>query len=228
MFLLVAVFVYYRAERRAPTTPHHTTPSHPTPAHKPNPWLPQPAPDVWLGLSLLSSQLASHQTSMPKKWRRRRGRELEGGREGVGWWVGVCSAGVLTCSSGFLEAALPHWPVFPGQTASGIPARRSSRRSGSGLGAHCTVRCRGANPASVLVTITIPLILYLADENVPAKILSYNRANRAVAILCNHQRAPPKTFEKSMQNLQTKVSTGLAYVSIKDSLMQQNRIIYDY
>uniref|UniRef100_A0AAY4CYN0 DNA topoisomerase I n=1 Tax=Denticeps clupeoides TaxID=299321 RepID=A0AAY4CYN0_9TELE len=43
------------------------------------------------------------------------------------------------------------------------------------------------------------------DENVPAKILSYNRANRAVAILCNHQRAPPKTFEKSMQTLQTKI-----------------------
>ncbi|XP_061902409.1 DNA topoisomerase I, like isoform X2 [Entelurus aequoreus] len=44
-----------------------------------------------------------------------------------------------------------------------------------------------------------------ADENLPAKILSYNRANRAVAILCNHQRAPPKTFEKSMQTLQTKI-----------------------
>jgi len=44
-----------------------------------------------------------------------------------------------------------------------------------------------------------------ADENVTAKVLSYNRANRAVAILCNHQRAPPKTFEKSMQNLQTKI-----------------------
>uniref|UniRef100_A0A8B9JPH7 DNA topoisomerase I n=1 Tax=Astyanax mexicanus TaxID=7994 RepID=A0A8B9JPH7_ASTMX len=43
------------------------------------------------------------------------------------------------------------------------------------------------------------------EENAPAKILSYNRANRAVAILCNHQRAPPKTFEKSMQNLQTKI-----------------------
>ncbi|KAJ8257854.1 hypothetical protein GJAV_G00190450 [Gymnothorax javanicus] len=43
------------------------------------------------------------------------------------------------------------------------------------------------------------------EENIPAKILSYNRANRAVAILCNHQRAPPKTFEKSMQNLQTKI-----------------------
>ncbi|XP_023654665.1 DNA topoisomerase 1 [Paramormyrops kingsleyae] len=43
------------------------------------------------------------------------------------------------------------------------------------------------------------------EDNIPAKILSYNRANRAVAILCNHQRAPPKTFEKSMQNLQTKI-----------------------
>ncbi|KAM3841492.1 DNA topoisomerase 1 isoform 1-T1 [Vipera latastei] len=43
------------------------------------------------------------------------------------------------------------------------------------------------------------------DDNIPAKILSYNRANRAVAILCNHQRAPPKTFEKSMINLQTKI-----------------------
>ncbi|KAI1890244.1 hypothetical protein AGOR_G00151720 [Albula goreensis] len=43
------------------------------------------------------------------------------------------------------------------------------------------------------------------EENIPAKILSYNRANRAVAILCNHQRAPPKTFEKSMQNLQGKI-----------------------
>ncbi|ROL53471.1 DNA topoisomerase 1, partial [Anabarilius grahami] len=43
------------------------------------------------------------------------------------------------------------------------------------------------------------------DENIPEKILSYNRANRAVALLCNHQRAPPKTFEKSMQNLQTKI-----------------------
>ncbi|XP_036595049.1 DNA topoisomerase I, mitochondrial isoform X2 [Trichosurus vulpecula] len=44
-----------------------------------------------------------------------------------------------------------------------------------------------------------------AEDNVAAKILSYNRANRAVAILCNHQRATPKTFEKSMQNLQTKI-----------------------
>ncbi|CAI9592595.1 unnamed protein product [Staurois parvus] len=43
------------------------------------------------------------------------------------------------------------------------------------------------------------------EETVPAKILSYNRANRAVAILCNHQRAPPKTFDQSMANLRTKI-----------------------
>ncbi|XP_074841695.1 DNA topoisomerase I, mitochondrial isoform X2 [Carettochelys insculpta] len=44
-----------------------------------------------------------------------------------------------------------------------------------------------------------------AEDNVAAKLLSYNRANRAVAILCNHQRSTPKTFEKSMQNLQAKI-----------------------
>ncbi len=38
-----------------------------------------------------------------------------------------------------------------------------------------------------------------------SKILTYNRANRAVAILCNHQRSVPKTFAKSMENLQKKI-----------------------
>ena len=36
-------------------------------------------------------------------------------------------------------------------------------------------------------------------------MLSYNRANRAVAVLCNHQRAVPKTHDTSMANLQTKI-----------------------
>jgi len=43
------------------------------------------------------------------------------------------------------------------------------------------------------------------DDNVTAKTLSYNRANREVAILCNHQRAVPKTHDKSMENLGTKI-----------------------
>lgn len=44
-----------------------------------------------------------------------------------------------------------------------------------------------------------------AEDDVAGKLLSYNRANRAVAILCNHQRSIPKTFARSMQVLQEKV-----------------------
>ncbi|XP_055639577.1 DNA topoisomerase I, mitochondrial isoform X1 [Toxorhynchites rutilus septentrionalis] len=43
------------------------------------------------------------------------------------------------------------------------------------------------------------------DMTVPEKLLAYNRANRAVAILCNHQRAVPKTHDKSMSNLKEKI-----------------------
>lgn len=50
-------------------------------------------------------------------------------------------------------------------------------------------------------------------DNPAEKLLSYNRANRAVAVLCNHQRAPPKTFGQSKANLQSKVkgSTDIWY-----------------
>ncbi|XP_054164331.1 DNA topoisomerase I, mitochondrial-like [Oppia nitens] len=44
-----------------------------------------------------------------------------------------------------------------------------------------------------------------ANMSVPEKILAYNRANRAVALLCNHQRAVPKTFDKQMENLEVKI-----------------------
>ncbi len=37
------------------------------------------------------------------------------------------------------------------------------------------------------------------------KILAYNRANRQVAILCNHQRSIPKTHGNQMNRLQDKV-----------------------
>nr|XP_023683059.1 DNA topoisomerase I, mitochondrial-like isoform X1 [Paramormyrops kingsleyae]XP_023683060.1 DNA topoisomerase I, mitochondrial-like isoform X1 [Paramormyrops kingsleyae]XP_023683061.1 DNA topoisomerase I, mitochondrial-like isoform X1 [Paramormyrops kingsleyae]XP_023683062.1 DNA topoisomerase I, mitochondrial-like isoform X1 [Paramormyrops kingsleyae]XP_023683064.1 DNA topoisomerase I, mitochondrial-like isoform X1 [Paramormyrops kingsleyae]XP_023683065.1 DNA topoisomerase I, mitochondrial- len=46
-----------------------------------------------------------------------------------------------------------------------------------------------------------------ASDNQAQKLLCYNRANRAVAVLCNHQRAPPKTFEQSMANLQAKIDS---------------------
>ena len=43
------------------------------------------------------------------------------------------------------------------------------------------------------------------SDTVHEKMLSYNRANRQVAILCNHQRSIPKTHEKSMENLKAKI-----------------------
>nr|XP_050847463.1 DNA topoisomerase I, mitochondrial [Vespula vulgaris] len=43
------------------------------------------------------------------------------------------------------------------------------------------------------------------DDTEAEKILAYNRANRAVAILCNHQRSVPKTHAKSMENLKAKI-----------------------
>uniref|UniRef100_A0A1Y1N6M1 DNA topoisomerase I n=1 Tax=Photinus pyralis TaxID=7054 RepID=A0A1Y1N6M1_PHOPY len=45
------------------------------------------------------------------------------------------------------------------------------------------------------------------DDSISEKILSYNRANRAVAILCNHQRAVPKGHQKSMEKLKEKIDT---------------------
>ena len=51
----------------------------------------------------------------------------------------------------------------------------------------------------------ICMIIPTEEDSVVAKELAYNRANRAVAILCNHQRAAPKTFDKQMSNLQEKI-----------------------
>ncbi|KAM5157118.1 DNA topoisomerase I, mitochondrial [Mantella aurantiaca] len=65
-----------------------------------------------------------------------------------------------------------------------------------------------------------------AEDNVAAKILSYNRANRAVALLCNHQRALPKTFEKSMQNLQAKIDAKEA--QLKEAKKELKRAKADH
>ncbi|XP_066909534.1 DNA topoisomerase I, mitochondrial [Halyomorpha halys] len=48
----------------------------------------------------------------------------------------------------------------------------------------------------------------LTDPNytVPEMVLAYNRANRAVAILCNHQRSVPKTHQNSMEKLKEKIA----------------------
>lgn len=49
-----------------------------------------------------------------------------------------------------------------------------------------------------------------AKGTVQEKLNAYNHANRMVAILCNHQRAVPKTHEQSMGKMKDKVSLGSA------------------
>lgn len=46
---------------------------------------------------------------------------------------------------------------------------------------------------------------------VQEKLNAYNHANRMVAILCNHQRAAPKTHEQSMQKMKEKVPATLSF-----------------
>ena len=45
-----------------------------------------------------------------------------------------------------------------------------------------------------------------SEMSMAEKVLAYNRANRAVAILCNHQRTVPKGFEGQMEKLKEKIS----------------------
>ncbi|XP_070762777.1 DNA topoisomerase I, mitochondrial isoform X1 [Enoplosus armatus] len=59
------------------------------------------------------------------------------------------------------------------------------------------------------------------SDNVAEKLLSYNRANRAVAILCNHQRAPPKTFDQSMANLQAKIDARKEQLDLAKTELKQ-------
>ncbi|CAG9854389.1 unnamed protein product [Phyllotreta striolata] len=56
------------------------------------------------------------------------------------------------------------------------------------------------------------------DDLEAEKILAYNRANRAVAILCNHQRSVPKGHEKSMEKLKEKIEAKRE--AIKDAERQ--------
>ncbi|KAL5021568.1 hypothetical protein ScPMuIL_000723 [Solemya velum] len=69
-------------------------------------------------------------------------------------------------------------------------------------------------------------VLTQEDDSVPAKLLSYNRANRAVAVLCNHQRAVPKNFDKQMENLQVKIDAKKEV--IREAKKQVKRAKSDY
>lgn len=64
------------------------------------------------------------------------------------------------------------------------------------------------------------------DMSLLEKLLTYNRANRAVAILCNHQRAVPKSHNQIMENLEKKISVKAEaikqlenYIKVCDSIL---------
>lgn len=48
--------------------------------------------------------------------------------------------------------------------------------------------------------------LTVKDATIPDKMLSFNRANRDVAVLCNHQRTASKSHGQQMERIQDRVS----------------------
>lgn len=49
------------------------------------------------------------------------------------------------------------------------------------------------------------------DASIADKILAYNRANRMVAVLCNHQRSVSKGHSAAMDKMNDKVRALLAH-----------------
>lgn len=51
----------------------------------------------------------------------------------------------------------------------------------------------------------------LKNATLQEKLNAYNDANRMVAVLCNHQRSVPKTFEQSMEKMRRKVRVNTSF-----------------
>jgi len=50
------------------------------------------------------------------------------------------------------------------------------------------------------------LLFIAGSKDEESKILAYNQANRAVALLCNHQRMPPKNYNQQVVRMKQRVS----------------------
>jgi DNA topoisomerase-1 len=89
--------------------------------------------------------------------------------------------------------------------------RALTAKQTSGLNKHLTSYMKGLT-AKVFRTYNASITFQQQlDEGTPAsatvqeKLNAYNKANRMVAILCNHQRTVPKTHEASMGKMRDKV-----------------------
>lgn len=106
----------------------------------------------------------------------------------------------------FMEDKDPRDDLFDALTTSGLNRHLQDLMEG------LTAKVFRTYNASVTLQEQLR-VLTRAEDSLTCKVLAYNRANRAVAVLCNHQRAIPKTFEKSMQTLQKKIETKKAQVA---------------
>lgn len=63
------------------------------------------------------------------------------------------------------------------------------------------------------------------DASVQEKLVAYNKANRMVAILCNHQKSVSKNHSASMEKMGDKVRKSIfVHVTIPDSRMYSSRL----
>ena len=60
-------------------------------------------------------------------------------------------------------------------------------------------------------------------------VLTYNQANRAVAILCNHKRTAPKTFDDQMKRADAKIEDKEVKIEEKRrEVKQAKRVRHTY
>jgi DNA topoisomerase-1 len=85
-----------------------------------------------------------------------------------------------------------------------------------------TAKCFRTYNASVTLERQLAAAVVPDDATNEDKLLIYNAANRAVAILCNHQRTVSKTFDESMQRSQAQ----LDYVLAEKKYVQKMREYY--
>lgn len=75
------------------------------------------------------------------------------------------------------------------------------------------------------ITLERQLDMLMGDNghemSLAEKTLAYNRANRAVAILCNHQRTVPKGFEGQMEKLKVKITDKEALIKEQEKALKK-------
>lgn len=116
----------------------------------------------------------------------------------------------------FVKGKRPEESLFDTLTTSALNKHLKSFMDG------LTAKCFRTYNASVTLERQLAAAVVPDDATNEDKLLIYNSANRTVAILCNHQRTVPKTFDESMQRVQAQ----LDYVHAEKKYIQKMREHY--